>query len=100
MGEKDPRVDAYIAKSAGFAKPVLTHVRKLVHKACPDAEETMKWGFPHFMHHGILCSMAAFKAHCTFGFWKSGLLAKMHKEFGGGDDAHGQFGRITRLADL
>jgi uncharacterized protein YdeI (YjbR/CyaY-like superfamily) len=101
MAKKDPRVDAYIAKSAAFAKPILKHVRKLVHAACPDVEETIKWGFPHFTYKGLLCSMAGFKAHCTFGFWKGSLLTKMHKEFGSSDEeAHGQFGRITSLADL
>jgi hypothetical protein len=100
MAKKDPRVNAYIAQSADFAKPILKHIRKLVHIADPDIEETIKWGAPHFIHEGIVCSTAAFKAHCTFGFWKGGLLAKMHKGFGGGGEAHGQFGRLTKLGDL
>ena len=97
MGKKDARVDAYIAKSPGFAKPILDHLRELVHAGCPKVEETMKWSFPHFMHQGILCSMAAFKQHCTFGFWRGSLI------FGQGQtekEAMGQFGRITTLADL
>ena len=65
MGKRDPRIDAYIAKSADFAKPILKHIRKLVHAACPDVEETLKRSMPHFMHKGILCSMAAFKYHCS-----------------------------------
>jgi len=98
MGRKDPRVDAYIAQSAQFARPVLTDLRNVVHAGCPKVEETFKWSFPHFVHHGILCSMASFKGHCAFGFWKGGLLgigtgAK-------GEEAMGQFGRITSLADL
>src|SRR2546428_757706 len=84
MGKKDPRVDACIAKSADFAKPILKHIRKLVHRACPDVEETIKWQFPTFMHQGMLCSMGAFKNHCTFGFWK-------HKRIFGVD--HGGQGR-------
>jgi len=64
----DPRVDAYIAKSAEFAQPILRHLRTLVHQACPDGAETIKWSMPSFTHHGIVCGMAAFKAHCTFGF--------------------------------
>ena len=67
MGTKDPKIDVYIAKSADFAKPILTHIRSFVHAVCPDVEETLKWGFPHFMHKGILCSMASFKQHCAFG---------------------------------
>ena len=75
MGKHDPRVDAYIAKSADFAKPILTHIRKVVHAACPDVEETMKWSAPHFDYKGeMMCGMAAFKAHCAFGFWKSSLV--------------------------
>ncbi|MBV7536639.1 YdeI/OmpD-associated family protein [Duganella sp. sic0402] len=92
----DPRVDAYIAKSAEFAQAILTHLRAVVHATCPDVEETIKWGFPHFMYKGMMCSMASFKAHCAFGFWKAELLMA--------DDARreamGDFGRITSLKDL
>ncbi|MGH9391961.1 MAG: DUF1801 domain-containing protein, partial [Vicinamibacteria bacterium] len=69
-GSRDPRVDAYIENSADFAKPILRHLRKIVHDACPDVEETMKWRVPHFLYKGILCRMASFKSHCSFGFWK------------------------------
>ena len=74
MGKKDKRVDAYIAKSAPFAQPILNHLRELVHKACPDVEETIKWSFAFFDYKGPLFSMAAFKEHCAFGFWKAALL--------------------------
>jgi uncharacterized protein YdeI (YjbR/CyaY-like superfamily) len=96
MAKKDPRVDAYIAKSADFAKPILTHLRKLVHTAVPDIEEDMKWSFPHFMHDGMVCSMASFKSHCAFGFWKASLVLGDNGEAG----AMGHFGRITSLKDL
>ena len=65
MGKTDPRVDQYIAKSADFAKPILTHLRKVVHAACPDVEETMKWSAPHFDYKGMICGMSAFKSHCA-----------------------------------
>jgi hypothetical protein len=74
MPTLDPRIDAYIAASAGFAQPILAQLRALVHAACPDVEETMKWSFPHFQYKGMLCGMAAFKAHCKLGFWKGELL--------------------------
>ncbi len=61
MATKDPRIDAYIAKSAGFAKPILKHLRKIVHAGCPEVEETMKWSMPHFDYKGVMCGMAAFK---------------------------------------
>jgi len=71
MPKTDPRIDTYIKKSADFAKPVLQHLRALVHKACPGVEENIKWGMPYFEYKGgILCSMASFKQHCAFGFWK------------------------------
>ena len=96
MGKRDPRVDEYISKSEDFAKPILKHLRKLVHAAVPEVEEEMKWNFPHFMYKGMLCSMASFKKHCAFGFWKERLILN-----GTGDrDAMGQFGRITSLGDL
>jgi uncharacterized protein YdeI (YjbR/CyaY-like superfamily) len=101
MGKKDPRVDAYIAKAQPFAKPILVHIRKTVHAACPDVVETMKWSFPHFDYKGIFCAMAGFKAHCTFGFWKGALLKDSLKGMpSGGEKAMGQFGRITALSDL
>lgn len=97
MGTQDPRLDVYIAKSAPFAKPILTHLRKLVHANCPEVTESIKWGMPHFEYKArIFCGMAAFKAHCTFGFWLGGVL-KIDARL---DKAMGQFGRITSLADL
>jgi hypothetical protein len=96
MGKRDPRVDAYIGKSADFAKPILTHLRDVIHSACPDAEETMTWSAPHFEYKGMLGGMAAFKEHCAFGFWKGALVT--------GDatkgEAMGGFGRITKVSDL
>ena len=75
MPASDPRIDAYIAKSPAYAQPILKHLRQLVHKACPGAEETMKWNAPFFDYKGsTVCVMAAFKQHCKFGFWKASLL--------------------------
>jgi uncharacterized protein YdeI (YjbR/CyaY-like superfamily) len=98
MPQRDPRIDAYIAKSADFAKQILTYIRETVHAACPDVVETMKWSMPFFEYHGPLANMSAFKAHVGFGFWK-GALVHGH---GSGDDqrAMGQFGRITSVQEL
>ncbi len=93
----DPRVDEYIEKSAPFARPILKKIRAAVHAGCPDVEETMKWSFPHFMHHGILCSMASFKAHCAFGFWKEQLMTGSQ---GQGGATTAKFGRVTSVKDL
>jgi uncharacterized protein YdeI (YjbR/CyaY-like superfamily) len=73
-GTRDPRVDAYIAGAAPFAKPILTHVRDVAHEACPGIVETIKWGHPSFEHHGMVCGMTAFKAHCVVSFLKAALL--------------------------
>jgi uncharacterized protein YdeI (YjbR/CyaY-like superfamily) len=100
MPKKDPRIDAYIEKSAPFAKPILKHLRKLVHSACPEVEETLKWSMPAFMHQGILCGMAAFKEHCTFGGWKHSLIKTKLTKAEKGEEAMGQLGRITSLTDL
>lgn len=94
----DPRIDAYIEKSQDFAKPVLTHLRKLVHETCPDVTETLKWSMPSFEYKGILCGFASFKQHCTFGFWKQTLMES--DEFSDTKTAMGSFGRLTSLADL
>jgi uncharacterized protein YdeI (YjbR/CyaY-like superfamily) len=96
MGKRDTRVDAYIAKSAGFAQPILNHLRELVHRGCPEVEETLKWSRPSFVHKGLLCGMAAFKQHATFGFWKHELVVGKTGE----KEGMGQFGRITSLKDL
>jgi len=98
MGKRDPRFDAYIEKQAEFARPILTYVRTVVHDACPDVVETMKWSSPSYEYKGILCGMAAFKQHAVFGFWKHELVV------GGMDakarEAMGSFGRLQKVSDL
>jgi uncharacterized protein YdeI (YjbR/CyaY-like superfamily) len=100
MGKRDKRVDAYIAKAGEFARPVLIHLREVMHQGCPKVEETIKWGVPHFMHKGMLASMAAFKAHCAFGFWKGKLVASLKTNDKRWQEAWGQYGRMTSLDDL
>jgi uncharacterized protein YdeI (YjbR/CyaY-like superfamily) len=94
----DPRIEAYIARQAEFARPILEHIRRHVHAACPGAEETIKWGMPSFLYRGkILAGMAAFKAHATLGFWRAGdVLGERSRAEG----AMGQFGRLTSVDDL
>lgn len=100
MGKRIERIDAYIEKSADFAQPILTRLRDLVHEACPSIEETWKWSFPNFDRRGIVCSMAAFKEHCGFGFWKASLLRDEHKLLTLSGEAMGQLGKIKSLDDL
>lgn len=94
---KSGLVDAYVRKSAPFARPILAHLRAVVHEACPAVEETLKWGVPSFEHQGLMCGMAAFKAHCTFGFWKHSLVVGEEER---ANEAMGSFGRLTSVEDL
>jgi hypothetical protein len=101
MGQKDPRVDAYIAKSRDFAKPILNRLQGLVHRGCPSVTEDLKWRAPAFLHQGMLCVMASFKEHCAFRFWKHSLLARRVKgQPARGLEAMGRFGRLTSVSDL
>lgn len=93
----DPRIDTYIDKSQDFAKEILHEIRRRVHEFCPSVEETMKWSFPNFMYKGkILCSMASFKNHCSFGFWLAAHMQTSELKTG----AMGDFGRMASLNDL
>jgi uncharacterized protein YdeI (YjbR/CyaY-like superfamily) len=101
MEKFDPRIDAYIEKSADFAKPILTYIRNLVHEASPLVSETVKWGMPFFDYKGPVCMMAAFKQHCGFGFWKASRLNDpKHLLNPGEESSAGSFGKIFTLADL
>ncbi|MBS0663368.1 MAG: YdeI/OmpD-associated family protein [Verrucomicrobia bacterium] len=97
---RDPRVDAYIARSAPFARPILRRLRRLVHRGCPAATEDIKWGMPAFLHHGILCGMAGFKAHAAFWFRQEAMAKVIGRDGARADDAMGNLGRLTGLADL
>jgi len=104
MTKKDKRIDAYISAAAPFAKPILKHLRGLVHQGCPKVQETIKWGMPSFDYKGPFLSFASFKEHCVLGFWKAGLLEDTYGYLqpiaNKGGEAMGNFGRITSLHDL
>jgi len=100
MEQYDSRVDDYIANSADFAKPILTHLRDLVHRASSELKETMKWSSPFFDHEGPVCQLAAFKQHCAFGFWKAALMEDPSQILNRQPDTAGSIGRITSLSDL
>jgi uncharacterized protein YdeI (YjbR/CyaY-like superfamily) len=98
---KDKRIDDYIAKAEPFAKPILLHIRAVVHAACPEAEETVKWGMPAFNYRSeMMCSMASFKQHVAFGFWKESLITGLKDAVKNKEYAMGSMGRIGSLADL
>ncbi len=92
------RVDQYIAKAAPFARPILAHIRAVVHAAAPDIVEEIKWSSPFFTHDGqIVCAMSAFKAHCGLFFWKGALVVPDKENKGEG---MGQFGKLTAVEQL
>ena len=102
MAAQDPRIDAYIVRSADFARPILEHLRRLVHKGCPDVVETIKWSRPFFEYNGsVLCYISAFKQHCGMGFWNARMLGDpagvLQVE---GKDSMGNLGKIVSLEDL
>jgi uncharacterized protein YdeI (YjbR/CyaY-like superfamily) len=95
------KIDTYIAKAPPFAQPILTHVRELVHKACPDVVEEIKWIRPFFLHNGvILCNISAFKAHCSFGFWGAEIGRILIADGVAQKDGMGSLGRITSVKEL
>lgn len=102
MGKKIKEVDAYILRSAAFAQPILTYLRDVVHQVCPDAEEKIKWGFPHFDYlDDMMCSMAAFKQHCAFSFWKAPIMKdKSLLDTAQSESAMGHLGKIRSEKDL
>lgn len=101
MGKRLPAVDEYIEKAQPFARPILKRLRAAVHKGCPGCTETIKWGMPSFDFNGPFCSMAAFKAHCVFGFWKAKLLDDPKGVLEKGKrTAMGHLGRITSVDEL
>ena len=100
MKSTSPEVDAYIARSADFARPILRKIRSLFHKACPPIQEKIKWGFPHFEHKGIVGSMAAFKRHVAFGFWKGKLLSDPQKLFAVMGKTAMSMSRLTDVSQL
>lgn len=102
MEKYSPKIDVYIEKSQDFAKPILHHIREIIHEFCPDAEETMKWSFPHFIYKGKnLCAIASFKQHCTFGFWLEKEMKTM-QDITQDIEKNSMFslGRITKIEDL
>lgn len=102
MSTFDSKIDAYIEKAQPFAQPILNYLRETVHEFCPDVEETTKWGMPFFTVRGNnLCSMAAFKAHCAFGFWlerEMKTMKELTKDIE--KDSMYSLGKIKSIEDL
>lgn len=104
MGKRSASIDDYIIRSAEFARPILEHLRELIHKGCPDVEEVIKWGMPSFDYKGPFITIASFKQHCAVGFWKASLLKDTQEHLSpraiAGGESMGNFGKIKSLKDL
>jgi uncharacterized protein YdeI (YjbR/CyaY-like superfamily) len=97
----DPKIDLYINKSQPFARPILTHLRELIHQACPAVVETIKWSRPFFEYKGhILLNISAFKEHCSVGFWGEEIGAVLRAAGEVRSEGMGTLGRITSLETL
>jgi len=98
----NPAVDAYIDSSEDFAKTILEHWRRLIHENCPNAEEAIKWGLPHFEYNGDnLCVVASYKNHCSFTFLKAELMTNPRlKESKDLKPIQRFLGKISKISDL
>lgn len=98
----NPKVDAYAEKAEAFAKPILAHLRALIHETCPEVVEEVKWGNPHFDYKGdMMCIFAAYKAHCSFTFYKGVLMGDARLKSNEGVPAAKRFmGKLTGVFDL
>ena len=102
MSQFNPKFDEYYAKSADFAKPIMEYLRQIIHETCPDVEEVIKWGIPHFDYHGdMMCIFAAYKNHCSFSIWKAALMTNPKlKENIKPEQTMGNMDKIKSLSDL
>lgn len=103
MSEYVKAVTSYIEKQQDFAQEILNCLRETVHSTGLEITEEMKWSFPNFMYKKkILCSMAGFKQHCSFGFWNASLMEeeKGLLETGKQKTAMGNLGKIKSVDEL
>ena len=102
MSNFNPAFDQYIAKSADFSKPIMDHLRRIIHETCPEVTEVIKWGIPHFDYKGdMMCILAAYKHHCSFSLYKAELMTdpKIRESVKAGKRM-GYMNKLKTLADL
>jgi uncharacterized protein YdhG (YjbR/CyaY superfamily) len=56
-------IDEYIAAFTPDVQTILERIRRTIHNAAPDAQETISYRIPAFTQQGILVYFAAFKNH-------------------------------------
>ncbi|HEY3606536.1 MAG TPA: YdeI/OmpD-associated family protein [Pseudonocardiaceae bacterium] len=98
----DPKVTQYIEDSEDFARPILNHLRELIHKNCPEVVESIKWKIPHFDYKkDFLCVLTSASNHCSLTFIKSEFMSD--PRFAGGKKVKpGQrfMSKIVSMSDL
>ena len=63
---RDPKVDAYLDALPPDQCALLQHVREVIRRVIPDAEEAISYGMPAFKREGrFFVSYAGWKAHCS-----------------------------------
>jgi len=94
---KNPEVDAYLAKKAHPMNAEIQRVREIILNVHPNIEETIKWSSPTFLYKGNMASyfMNA-KKHVSLMFHKGALI----NDKTGLLEGDGKEGRTAKFANL
>lgn len=74
------QIDAYIAGLDEPFRSALTHIRKTVRAAAPEAEEVITYAMPGIGQNGPLVSYFAFKKHCSLFPMGNSVFVGMQEE--------------------
>jgi uncharacterized protein YdhG (YjbR/CyaY superfamily) len=74
-GKEPKTIDEYIATQPPNVQALLQQIRQTIHKAAPEAQETISYQMPAFKQGSILVWFAAFKNHIGFFPKASGIEA-------------------------
>jgi hypothetical protein len=85
--DRDPRVDAYIAKLPAWQREVCQRLRDLVHGCDPEVVETIKRTVqPYFVLEGNVCALLAAKDHVNLFLYDGGIIPDPEGIITGGHD--------------
>lgn len=95
-------IDAKIEKLGGWRGETLAAIRKIIHQACPDVVETVKWrkpsnplGVPVWECAGIVCTGESYKSAVKMTFAHGAALKDPAKLFNASLD-----GNVRRAIDF
>ena len=63
MVRRASNIDEYITACSRDVQPILERIRAAIHRAAPEANETISYRMPAFTLNGFLVYFAAFKQH-------------------------------------